>query len=669
MEEITRRPENSEDAAMDRLPPLPMSQGIFQELRSDGCVYVDKTDFVRLLLEDNRKAVFLSRPRRFGKTLLLSTIEAAIQGREDLFRGLKISHDSKQFDWKRSHVISLSLSTGVRPNKEFEESLMNQLHNIADDFGVSIVSETSDFAIIELINTLFKSYGDIQLRCNGNGVSIDGKEAFADHQKVSVLIDESDFPLISFFNDPARLKSAQSTLSAFYTALKDVRQKGRLGLLLVTGITRFKELFMDSAMNILYDLTFDPKYSNICGFSADEIDKYLKNHLSASLLARKSMPEAKQHLSVEELFSDIKDWYDGYSWDGESEVLNPHSILNFLTSYSLERYWYDTGAPGFLRRLEVHDGDYFKIYAKNNFCSEIVKAKDITSLSAPAALLMTGYLSVGKIDFAGKSDGEKQYYLTIPNEEVRSSFVADHLLDRLYPGVTENDINKMLNFYKKFSASLSILDVDRLTEILSSILEIYPYQRIESNERFFQNEIARCLWFLNDVVQAEPSAGGGVPDFIVRLPGSVIIIDVKHARSIHLINGLKGELVHDDSLEPDAHVKTSECHNDRTKDDDGVESSNPTESVPERQSRAIRIRRTEAHLARVRKLLEKGISEAFTQIYVYKHGWGDLGGKAKVYAVAVSVVDRIDVMIDCREILYRDWRNDPRPKPLGRSEI
>ncbi|MDR1041540.1 MAG: AAA family ATPase [Deltaproteobacteria bacterium] len=663
MEEITHRPGTIETETTENLPPLPISQGIFHELRADGCVYVDKTDIIRKLLQDNRKAVFLSRPRRFGKTLLLSTIEAVIQGREDLFRGLEICHARNAFNWKKAHVLSLSLSAGVRPDIQFEESLMNQLNNVAKDLGVSLVSQSSNFAVTELIDTLYRSYGDIQLRCNGNAVSIDGKEAFADQQKISVLIDESDFPLISFFNDPVKLKSVQSTLSAFYSALKDVRQKGRLGLLLVTGITRFKEMFMDSAMNILYDLTFDSKYSNICGFTVDEIKTYFNNHLSASLAARKFMPEAKRHLCIGELLSDIKHWYDGYSWDGNSEVMNPHSILNFLTSHSLERYWYDTGAPGFLRRLELHDGDYFKIYAKNNFCNEIIKAKDISSLSAPAALLMTGYLSIWKIDFAGTINGEKQYYLTIPNEEVRSSFVADHLLDRLYPGVTENDINKMLDLYKKFSAAISVLDIDSSTEILSSILDIYPYQRIEPNERFFQNEIARCLWFLNDVVRAEPSAGGGVPDFIVRLPGSVIIIEVKHAKTTDMINELKAVSMRD-SFKADAGTDDSEPPDEQTEgyDDSGV--SRATQPVPAKRAHAKRIRRSEAHLARVQKLLENGIREAFTQTYVYKHGWGDLGGKVKVYAVAVSVVDRIDAMIDCREILYKDWRNNPRPKPL-----
>ncbi|MDR1040508.1 MAG: AAA family ATPase [Deltaproteobacteria bacterium] len=648
------------------LEPLPISQEVFQELIATGNVYVDKTGIIRRLLEDERKTIFISRPRRFGKTLLLSTVEAVLHGREDLFHGLEISFPDtssdfprKHFDWKRSHVIRLSLSDFVNSKIDFEESLMQNLRSVAHDLGVNIVSNISNFALTELIDTLYYSFADIQLRCSGNGVTILGQDAYADRQKVSVLIDESDFPLIAFYNEPLKFKSVQKTLSAFYNALKNLKQKGRLHLLLVTGITKFRDMFMDSGMNILEDLTFVPKFSNICGFTTDEIYLKFSNHLAHLIESQNPETGTDVYHSIEEIMSDIKEWYDGYSWDGKSVVHNPHSVLRFFSSFSFERYWYDTGAPGFLRLLELSDADYFKIYARNNFREEKIQYQDLSKLSPSAALLMTGYLSIKKTGFVKKHE-QKQYFLTIPNKEVRISFSADHLIERPYPGATENDANEMIELYKKFSSAISTLDIDIASRTFSSMLSKYPYRRIETNERFFQNELARGLWFLDDVVRQEPSTGDGVPDFIVKLPEFVLVIEVKYNKTIDLIMELKSlsRQGRPDPYDPDI---APENQLDQTEKPSHSETSSVPDGVPGKPDITKWTKRSEAQLTRIQMLLERGINEAFTQIYIYKYARGDLGRTRKVYAIAVSVVDRTDVSIDCREVTYEDWRNDARP--------
>jgi hypothetical protein len=652
------------------LPPLPLTHGYFPDLRADGCVYVDKTAIIRNLLSDtSRKAIFLSRPRRFGKTLLISTIESILQGREDLLQGLDIGSHNANFIWKKRHVIRLNFAVGDNSDKSFDESLVAGLRSTAKQLGVSLTSSNSRDAITELIDDLYDSYGDIQLRSNGDPVAISGVAAYADQKKVSVLIDESDFPLIANFNNQKKLKSVQSTLSAFYTALKTAIDKGRLDFLMVTGITRFKELFADSGMNILQDITFRPSYAQICGFTVDEINSTLKKYLVEAFNSRKSMPGMKSYSSADELFADLKEWYDGYSWDGENEVLNPYSVLQFFSENRFARYWYRTGAPGFLRQLDIQNVDYFKIYAKNTVSEDIVSDEDIVKISAPTALLMTGYLSVSRIDSSRDVEGIINYHLTIPNKEVKISFAEDHLIGRLYPGasLSKDAATAIIRLYEKFGASFSILDVDSASSIFSSILSGFPGEHIQTEERFFQHELSRALKFVDGELLEEPSTGDGRADFSIKLCANpVLVIEVKYNKTRGLIAAQKGESksnpldngAADSATEPSAHVVMDPPVNQISQ-----QSSN---GIGKRSNTGLRkIIGTSQLNIQIQKCHDAGIQSAFNQIfnkkYAVKYLWQDFN----VYAVAISIVDRTGVRIDFREVTDKDWRKDPRPGPLS----
>ncbi|MDR1041174.1 MAG: AAA family ATPase [Deltaproteobacteria bacterium] len=655
MEGKPSRPDDSCNSCNEEtnrnLPKLPVADGYFPELRSEGRAYVDKTEIIhRLLTKNNAKAVFLSRPRRFGKTLLMSTVEAILQGREELFQGLDIADPKLDFKWKKGHVIQLSLVDSTQEKQGFDESLTASLHRTAQELGVTLCSTTSKDAVMELINALYDSYGDIVLRSNGDKVLFDGLEACADHKKVSVLIDESDFPLLANYNNPGKLRSVQSTLSEFYTALKRARDKGRIDFLLVTGITRFKELLADSGMNILSDITFVSSYSQICGFTPDEIDATFKNHLNAAFEARKSMPAAKQHSSVEDLFSDLKEWYDGYSWDGETEVLNPHSVLQFLDSKEFSRYWYRTGAPGFLRQLDIHDVDYFKIYAKNTVSEEIITDDDLTKISAPTALLMTGYLSVRKIDKSRDVEGSIFYHLSIPNKEVKMSFAKDHLIDRLYPGATEKEVDEISALYKKFGDAMSSMNVDAASKIFSTLLSNFPAEHIKTEERFFQHELSRAFRFMEGLMLEESRSGDGRPDFVFKFRDkTVLVVEVKYNKTDGLISELKTE----ESIDP---------YSEHDVDDDAkrsvlgslnplrLDASSKTSSDEVKQSRQKPPKKRFSHDELVKKCLDRGINSAFNQIYNLRYARKFLWQGNKVYAVAISIVDRSDVKIDFREV-------------------
>ncbi|MDR1040758.1 MAG: AAA family ATPase [Deltaproteobacteria bacterium] len=657
----------------DPLPPLPLTHGYFPDLRSDGCVYVDKTDIIRHLLTDHaHKAIFLSRPRRFGKTLLISTIESILQGREDLFQGLDICNPNPRFIWKKSHVIRLNFAESSQSGKGFDESLVADLRTTAKRLGVSLSSATSKDAVRELIDVLYDSYGDIQLRSNGKPVVINGDVVYADHDKVSVLIDESDFPLLANYNNPRKLESVQSTLSEFYTALKTARDKGLLEFIIVTGITRFKELLADSGMNILYDITFESPYAQICGFSVDEINSTLKKYLEEAFDVRKSNPGMKSYSSADELFIDLKEWYDGYSWDGVMEVLNPYSVLNFLSEKRFTRYWYRTGAPGFLRQLDIRNIDYFKIYAKNTVSEDVVSDEDIVKISAPTALLMTGYLSVSKIDDSRDVEGIINYHLTIPNKEVKISFAEDHLIDRLYPGASSSkrEAASIIGLYEKFGASMSVLDVDSASSIFSSILSGFPWEHIKTEERFFQHELSRALKFVDGELLEEPSTGDGRADFSIKLrTNPVLVMEVKYNKTKGLIEEqTKGlESNHQDNGTADTVKGRPADAVDVTMDPPITPISHkplPDDGKPSEPDSSKKAGSSQENI-QVKKCHARGIQSAFNQIYNKKYAVKYLWQDFKVYAVAISIVDRTSVRIDFREVTDGDWCRVPRPSPLS----
>ncbi|MDR1040445.1 MAG: AAA family ATPase [Deltaproteobacteria bacterium] len=645
------------------LPSLPTSLGSFPKLRTEGHVYIDKTPIIRqLLMENASKAVFLSRPRRFGKTLLLSTIEAILQGRENLFQGLDICNPGFGFHWKKSHVIRLNLAESYNKNLDFEESLTAYLIRTAKRLGVSLASRNSKDAITELIDTLHDSYGDIYLMSNGKKVLINGLETTADHQGISILIDESDFPLLINFNYRKKLKSVQDSLSGFYTALKSAHDDGTVDILMVTGITRFKELFADSGMNILKDITFSPAYSQICGFTVDEISTTLGKHLIDVFEARKSIPDETIHSSVDDLFLELKDWYDGYSWDGGlTEVLNPHSVFQFLENKTFGRYWYDTGAPGFLRMLDIQDIDYFKLYAKNTVSEDVIREGDLLTISAPTALLMTGYLSVNKIDKTRDVEGKILYHLTIPNKEVKLSFANDHLVDRLYPGATESDADKISALYIKFGTSFSDLDVDFAAKIFSTILSKYPSYHIRADERFFQLELSRALRFADGTMLSEPNTTDGRPDFTFRLRSkTMLVIEVKYNKTRDYSSILKNLQTPPQSDDSNSEIPTAQS----SKDPEKASIFEVLSHAPgngKNQPRRKRHIKIDSYADRIRKCLDIGIQEAFNQIYHRGYAREFLFQDEIVYAVAVSIADRREVKIDFKEVTDGDWRDDSRP--------
>ncbi|MDR1038780.1 MAG: AAA family ATPase [Deltaproteobacteria bacterium] len=672
MENDTRHGQSQKDdaaKATDRgqtvLKPLPSSNSSFSKLIDSDHVYIDKTSFIHDLLTGPDNSIFLARPRGFGKTLLLASIEAVVQGRKDLFADCIICNSKSNFDWKKSHVVRLDMSVLGDNLDNIDETLTLVLHEIAKLYGISLGPLPCHLAIQELITTLFHSYNDIPLISEEQKITIDGTVIHADSPEVAVLIDESDYPLISSSLVPDKRDSILKTLAKFYMSLKKMNQSGLLRFLFITGITKFKGSFWLSGMNAIRDISFLPKYSKICGFTIPEIKSKLHRHAHiASKLIRKSLP-AKSRYTIKDFYEDIMKWYGGYSWDGSSKVLNPRSVIEFMKDNIFSSHWHGTSTSTFLNRLNIHDPDYFRLYAKNLTCEERISRNDLGMISASTALLMAGYLTIKESVFLDVPNGEEQFILGIPNTEVMESFAKEHRFDSIFKNDSISLTNEIIFRFSDFTRYLSNLETDRAGNALSSLLALIPTQSHKSEINFSQTEINAALIFFKGEAAAVHGADSNAPDFVLyHVNGDIYVVKIKNNKtSIHI-----------DPLKPE-----TKCD----KDDNytGVTGQALAKSVgtppPDRPpvtptfyGQTISFNddnNCKAERETIRKLLDKGIKDAFDQLFCQSYAAGFLSPRYKVYAIAISIVNSSEALVDCREVTYGDWRYAPRPTPLSNS--
>jgi hypothetical protein len=309
------------------LKTLPIAALSFEEIIQDGYLYADKTGYIIDLVKKKKlKQYFLSRPRRFGKSLLLDTMEQVFLGRKDLFKGLAI--EALGYDFLKFPVISLSLSIDSKNPETLEKALMATLKIIARRENVEV----------EEAPTLVYF-----------GALIEGLYYKNDNTKVVVLIDEYDAPVTAMIGDQKIAEANAQSLNHFFVVLK--KKEEFIHFSLVTGITRYALTSMDSGPNHLIDISLDPKYAGICGFSLEEFDSLFVDRLESTSASLKNTGDMRPYGKVEELRREIYEWYDGYNWGGETKALNPFSILHFFSENAFGGYWVQSGRPGRLTAM------------------------------------------------------------------------------------------------------------------------------------------------------------------------------------------------------------------------------------------------------------------------------------------------------------------------------
>ncbi|MEM1119253.1 MAG: AAA family ATPase, partial [Bacteroidota bacterium] len=281
---------------------LPIGLQHFDEIRRDNWLYVDKTQVIHRLVESG-KFFFLSRPRRFGKSLTLSTLKFLFKGRKELFDGLWIQD---HWDWSRHHpVVHISFSSIGYKTLGLEKAIHTMLDEQATVNGVKLTKEGFDQKFAELIVQLSKE------------------------NQVVLLLDEYDKPLIDYLDDLPQARAHQKILKSFYSILKDAGDHIRF--LLITGVSKFSKVSIFSELNNLEDLTIDRRFADLVGLTQQELEDNFADRIETS----------QQYLEMDEatLLASIKDWYNGYSWDGKTFVYNPFSILNFFQKSDFRNFW------------------------------------------------------------------------------------------------------------------------------------------------------------------------------------------------------------------------------------------------------------------------------------------------------------------------------------------
>ena len=368
----------------------------FEDLRRNGYKYVDKTNFV-YKLADEGKYYFLSRPRRFGKSLFLSTLEAYFQGKKELFDGLAIS--DLETEWKKYPIFHIDLNTA-----NFREK--DSLYNVLNDY---LTTWEDKYGTRE-------SEATLALRFKGVIARAAEKEGYG----VVILIDEYDKPILQTLRDPELQAEHRAQLKAFYSVLKT--QDRYIKFAFLTGVTKFGKVSVFSDLNLI-DISMDYRYVNICGTTEEELKSYFKDGISELASANGD--------SESETIDKLRMRYGGYHFEKNSEgIYNPFSVLNTLAKHRYKNYWFETGTPTFLIGLLKEHGSRFPDLSKEQVSAIVMSSMDSASTNLIPIIYQSGYLTIKSYD-----ERFKKYRLGFPNKEVEEGFL--NLLLPRYSSATD----------------------------------------------------------------------------------------------------------------------------------------------------------------------------------------------------------------------------------------
>ena len=480
-----------ENAQLARRYPVGIQT--FSEIRKGGYVYIDKSYLIWKLAHE-AKYIFLSRPRRFGKSLLSSTLAAYFQGRRDLFEGLKIMELEQE--WEIYPVIQLDLSEAK--NKQTVEDLRDML--------------------LLLMKPMVAKYGrDEDEKSPGTLLKGLIRRAYEQTSKqVAVIIDEYDAPLLDVLHDE-RLKEFRIVLQEFFQTLK--ASEAMVKFCFITGITKFSQLSIFSTINNLLNVSMDPRYAAICGITEDEF--------STDMAPDIAMLAQEYECSPEVMRAKLKLQYDGYRFSEKSpDIYNPFSLLKCFNHRKIANYWFDSGTPTFLIRQMQH------------FRTDITTMDDMevpsTAFDRPTEAMTTAlplFYQTGYLTIKGYDRDSFAYTLGIPNQEVRLGFV-DGLLPT-YIGLDGADVQ--MGFALKFWRALRANDLDLALREMQAYLAGLPYiegfkkklEDISNAEGFYEWSFYLIFNMLNVYAKTQVKCVGGRIDMVVYMPDTVYVFELK----------------------------------------------------------------------------------------------------------------------------------------------
>ncbi len=463
---------------------LPVGIQSFSELRRGGYLYVDKTRQAYELAVGG-KYYFLSRPRRFGKSLLVSTFKALFEGSKELFEGLWIE---EHWDWEKTNpVIHLRFSSLGYKSLGLERALHEFLDEVIEEHHLGVEEEALEKKFREIFASLAAKKGQVVL-----------------------LIDEYDKPIIDYLGEEIALaKENQQILKTFYSVIKD--SDPYIRMVFITGVSKFSRVSIFSDLNNLYDITLSESYVTMLGYTQEELETFFAEHL-------KDFCEKKNY-SREEALAQIRRWYNGYSWDGEAFVYNPFSILLFFKDHKFTNYWFKTATPTFLinliRKEVYYDFDGVKVgdAAFDSF--------DIEHLDVITLLFQTGYLTIKKYD-----ERRELYTLGYPNREVKKS-----MLEYLVHAFSNTSATQVRAYALDVADALQEEDLEKVRDVFNILLYSLPYQLHQKAEKFYHAIVHLFFTYMGLDVHSEVSTARGRADSMVEFDDKVYCFEFKLDRS------------------------------------------------------------------------------------------------------------------------------------------
>jgi len=455
---------------------LPIGIQTFRDIIEGGFYYVDKTQFIPKLTS---KYYFLSRPRRFGKSLFLDTLKEAFSGNKELFKGLYL-YDN--WDWEKKYpVVRFDLSQAYPDTEEnLLESLKSFLDDIARSYNIKLTKRLIPLKFQELIQKLYEKY----------------------NQKVVVLIDEYDKPILDVIEDIEKARRNRDILKKFFEILKP--SDPYLKLVFLTGVSRFSKVSIFSGLNQLNDITIDPNFATVCGYTQSELENVFEDRL-------KDFDKEK-----------IKQWYNGYSWLGES-VYNPFDILLLFDKKMFKPYWFETGTPTFLIKMFMKNRYYIPELENLEVGDEILSNLDVDNIFPENLLFQAGYLTIKDYKVLGSKNVFK---LSYPNFEVRMSFNDAFLtyIVRNPPLKDKAEINLITAIQEK--------NIDKIKDAIYTLLASIPHDWYRNNDiALYEGFYASIVYALFNGaglnVISEDNTNKGQIDLSIFNQDSVYILEFK----------------------------------------------------------------------------------------------------------------------------------------------
>ena len=479
---------------MNTVRKYPVGIQTFERLRKENYLYIDKTDLVWKMTKES-PYVFLSRPRRFGKSLLTTTLASYFRGQKELFEGLKIME--LETEWEQYPVIHLDLS--VTKAETTAEALRNALKLLLKPYIAEYGRDDDERLPGQLFNGLIhRAYKQT------------GKQ-------VAVIIDEYDAPLLDKLHIPGTLDEFRNVMQEFYVQLK--ANEAMIRFCFITGITKFSQLSIFSTINNLTNISMDAKYAAICGITEEEFDTQMAPDIA--------MLSEEYECSYEEMHAKLKFQYDGYRFAKISpDIYNPFSLLKCFNQRDIASYWFDSATPTFLIRQLQHFRTDITTMERIEVDAPSFDCPPEAMTTALPLLYQSGYVTIKEYDRETDT-----YVLAIPNKEVRVGMVRGLL--PTYIGLDGGDVN--IGFAKKFWLSLKKNDIDTAMQEMKAFLAGIPYvegfkeklKDVKNYEGFYEYTFWLIFNMLNIYARTQVKCAGGRIDFVVLMPDITYVFELK----------------------------------------------------------------------------------------------------------------------------------------------